>query len=274
VPSAGPHSNVAARAGRSLWLRALDARDRVAGRTDPLTPPRRLSDWVGDRDFQAVGDHLLHEIAGLAGLRPDEHVLDVGCGIGRLARPLTHHLAAEGGYDGFDIVASAIEWCQEHYSAFPNFHFQHADVRSTLYNPEGRLQAATFHFPYAGEQFEVVAMTSLLTHLVTTEAEHYIDESARVLRGGGRLFATAFLLEDESRAHLERGDANVRFTGDDGRQALADPSVPASAVALDERWLRDCLEVAGLRLTPPRYGSWCGRASATGWQDTLVAVRG
>ena len=75
------------RALTSLRLRALDARDRITGRGDPLVPPRRLQ-FVGRGDFVETGDEFMRHFLDLAGLKAHHRVLDVGCGIGRMARPL------------------------------------------------------------------------------------------------------------------------------------------------------------------------------------------
>lgn len=56
-------------------------------------------------------------------------MLDVGCGSGRMALPLTGYLNSEGRYAGFDISQKAIAWCQEHItSAHPNFQFEVSDI--------------------------------------------------------------------------------------------------------------------------------------------------
>ena len=39
-------------------------------------------------------------------------MLDVGCGTGRMAVPLTGYLSDEE-YEGFDLMPEVIEWCQE-----------------------------------------------------------------------------------------------------------------------------------------------------------------
>src|SRR3954449_7001321 len=92
---------VQGRAATSLKLRAADALDRVAGRHDPLVPPRRLQ-FVGAGDFVATGDEFLGHLVALADLTPQSDVVDIGCGIGRIARPLAHFLTT-GTYAGFDV---------------------------------------------------------------------------------------------------------------------------------------------------------------------------
>ena len=83
---------VLARAVTSLRLRALDLGDRALGRGDRLVPPRRLRGFTGDSDFVATGDEMLRLARVHGGLSGDSRVLDVGCGIGRLARTLTEVL--------------------------------------------------------------------------------------------------------------------------------------------------------------------------------------
>jgi SAM-dependent methyltransferase len=108
---AGPSAR---RARTSLRLRALDARDRLSGRSGRLVPPRRLQ-FVGEGDFVGIGDEFLSHLVSLCGLRPEDRVLDVGCGVGRLARPLAGYLSLDGAYAGFDVSAAGIRWCTQHY---------------------------------------------------------------------------------------------------------------------------------------------------------------
>src|SRR5947209_5113048 len=118
-----------------LWLllrRAaygpLELADRLRGRRDPLRPPRWLL-HAAAAGSAALGERFLGHFRRLAGLRPDEAVLDVGCGVGRMALPLTRYLGPEGGYLGFDVLRPAVRWCRRRITpAFPRFRFAHADV--------------------------------------------------------------------------------------------------------------------------------------------------
>ena len=177
---------VLARALTSLRLRALDLGDRARGRGDPLVPPRRLRGFAGDSDFVATGDELLALARAHGGLRTDSRVLDVGCGIGRLARTLTEVLdpAAGGAYVGFDPVAPAVAWCAARYPA--HFRFVHADLRNDLYNPVGAVAATDYRFPVDDGWATLVMATSVFTHLDRPEVDRYLAETRRAMATGRR----------------------------------------------------------------------------------------
>lgn len=260
-------STLLSRAAIALKLRSADALDRVRGRHDPLVPPRRLQ-FVGAGDFAATGDEFLGHLIALADLTPRSDVVDIGCGIGRIARPLAGYLTS-GRYAGFDVDPRGITWCAERYPA-DRFSFTLADLRNPRYNPDGAASARDFRFPYDDDAFDVAVMTSVVTHLQAPEAEHYLAEAQRVLRPGGRLLATFFLLDDDSRAALRAGRARLSFPPDDeeSEMAVADPDLPEEAVAFDERWVRARLDVR--RIEP---GTWRGIPSppARSYQDIVIA---
>jgi SAM-dependent methyltransferase len=259
----------------ALRLRALDALDVARGRRDPLVPPRRLWGTVGDTDFVATGDALLGLLVEEAGLAPGDRVLDVGCGIGRVARALAGHLAQDGAYAGFDVSADAVAWCARRYARrHPNFEFAHLDVRNDRYNLGGSTLARDARFPYDDASFDVAVATSVFTHLLSDEADRYLAETARVLRPGGRLLATFFLLDDAARRRQREGAAAIAFPHEHWPAAFADADLPQSAVAYDEAWVRERLAAHGLTPRPETLrGSWSGHPGAAGFQDVLVAER-
>jgi SAM-dependent methyltransferase len=259
------------RAVTSVRLRAVDALDSVSGRRDPLIPPRRMSGYVGPGDFRATGEEFLGHFRELAGLRPEDRVLEMGCGIGRMARVLTGVLRPPGSYDGFDVVASGIAWCQAHYRDTPApFRFVHADLRNPAYNPDGALRATEYHFPYDDDAFDLVIATSLFTHLLASDAAHYLAEAARVLAPGGRVLSTWYLIPESDRAAPPAGFAR---TDPAAPTALRNPDVPEEAVAVDEAWVRDHLGALGFSRETLAGGTWRG-GEGHSLQDILVAHRG
>ena len=78
----------------------LDVFDFLAGRRDPLVPPRGL--WfVGGGNFR--DNQLLESFIRIGDLQRQNRVLDVGCGIGKQAVPLTQYLTAGGSYEGMSL---------------------------------------------------------------------------------------------------------------------------------------------------------------------------
>lgn len=257
----------------AVKLRGLDLFDRLMGRSDELVPPRRMN-FVGPGDFVKTGDEFLGYFKELGGLQPGEDVLDIGCGIGRMARPLTTYLDREGSYKGFDVAPEGIDWCQRQIaSRYPNFSFDLLDLKNAKYNPSGTGLASNLSFPYPDQSFDFVFATSVFTHLVEDDLLRYLQESSRVLRCGGRLFATFFLLNEESRTLIEAGRSQFPFPTAGDVAVLAE-DLPEEAIAFDQRWLSARLNEVGLRCrAAPAYGSWCGRKEFTTLQDVVVAIK-
>jgi SAM-dependent methyltransferase len=238
-----------------------------------LIPPRGLS-FVGGGDFEQTGREFLGHFTELGGLRPGDDVLDVGCGIGRMAIPLTEYLQG-GSYAGFDVGREMVRWCSRHITPrHPEFEFSWAPVYNRKYNPFGDLSAAEFRFPYPDASFDFAFATSLFTHLVHDEAQHYLEETARVLRPGGTCFLTFFLLTDEAEREMAAGRATFRFEHEIDGAATTDPRLPEEAVAYRLDKARTMLGRAGLEIREPiHFGGWANAPDAPTLQDVIVAKR-
>jgi SAM-dependent methyltransferase len=231
---------------------------------------------VGTGDFEAIGRGIVVELQVSCGLRPDHHVLDIGCGVGRVAIPLTQYLSAEGRYEGFDPVAKAVRHCQERITpSYPSFRFQAADLYNKRYNPRGRCRDHEYRFPYADGTFDVVLATSVFTHLLPEGTERYIAETARVLKPGGCFLATYFLLNDASTQAMEAGRSTIRFSPASAVHAVHKPRVPEAAVAFREEFVAGLYARHGLAETQPTsYGAWSGQPTPyAGSQDLRVAKK-
>jgi SAM-dependent methyltransferase len=241
----------------------------MLGHHDRLVPPRRAS-FVGNSDFRETGDQFLDLFVKYGGLSSGDRVLDVGCGIGRMARPLSRVLSPPAGsYDGFDVVADGIAWCQQHYrdTQVP-FRFAHVDLHNAEYNPTGREPADQFTFPYPDDSFDLTLATSVFTHLLAPDAQRYLAEIARTLKPGGRLFSTWFTVDDDA----DRDGPEplmINFQHPVGEAIVADPEAPAAAVAYPKRWLENSFASAGLSLQGVVRGSWSGSVGPT-TQDIVI----
>jgi SAM-dependent methyltransferase len=247
---------------------------RPATVEEMLPPPD--DDSVGVGDFRAIGQAYVDELKRSCGLLPDHRVLDIGCGIGRMAIPLTQYLSREARYEGFDPVRRSIDHCRSRTTpSYPNFCFQHADVYNKSYNPQGVLVDAEYRFPYPDGTFDVALAVSVFTHLLPAGTERYIAETARVLKPGGRFLATYFLLNDASRAAIEAGRSMLSLPIRRAGHRVQVPDFPEAAVGYDEELIMRFYVKAGLELTQPAgYGVWSGRPPSgyAEYQDLLVAT--
>jgi len=271
------------RAARRLELRARDRWEVLSGTRDALTPPMHMLKFIGsDESFRTLGDAYLRLFRDLADLKRDERVLDVGCGVGRMAVSLAHYLNAEGSYDGFDCWKDGITWCRRNITRrFPNFRFQHIDVYNGVYNPTGRRMVNELTFPYPDSSFDFITLNSVFTHMLPGDVMRYLREIRRVLRPGGRVFVTWFLLDDDTRELLRerkrpRDHAGpwLDFSYDRGNYWTTSADAPESAVAYDVEYVRASYSAVGLTVKDPiRRGEWPGRPGTPGaiFQDIIVA---
>ena len=239
-----------------------------------MVPPRSMS-FVGSGNFLEIGNEFKGYFVELADLRPSDRILDVGCGIGRMAVPLTGYLSGEGEYFGFDIVKKGIRWCQGRISPkFNNFHFQHSDVYNKYYNPNGKVLSRDFRFPFENGFFDFVFLTSVFTHMLPTDLKNYLGEISRVLKPGGKTLITFFLLNSESKALLSSEASSLDFKHEIAGCLTVNPKVPEDAVAYGEDFILNLYDHNGLIINHPiHYGSWCGRSNFLSYQDLVIATR-
>jgi ubiquinone/menaquinone biosynthesis C-methylase UbiE len=245
---------------------------------DAMTPPRRLmnvgSNSLTRSDFHAIGRKQMEFLVRVGGLKPDDDVLDIGCGVGRMAIQLTGYLSPEGSYRGFDIVRRSVDHCRDAITPrFPNFQFHHADVHNSSYNPHGTIRPQDFRFPYPDASFSFIFLTSVFTHMQWSEVDQYMGEIRRVLARGGHTLATYFLVNPESESAIRAGKTRYTFPYPRERGRVEVKDDPDTAVALDEVSVRDLYLKKGLDIVETRYGAWAGRQADDSFQDIIVATK-
>jgi SAM-dependent methyltransferase len=251
-----------------------DLQESLAGKSRPLTPPRRMWEMVGGRgaDFHDMGKQLA-DLVIAHGLKPEHRVLDIGSGIGRLAVPLTRYLTPPGSYDGVDIMPAAVEWCQRAVTpAWPAFRFQSLDVRNDRYNPNGASPAATYVFPFQDATFDFVFLGSVFTHMFAPDMRNYLTEISRMMRPGATCVISYYLVDDSRRANVAAGPHGMSFQHPLDGAWCEFPEIPEAAIAFDKAKILTLYEDLGLRIETVTLGAW--DRSPNQDQDLIVARKG
>jgi SAM-dependent methyltransferase len=260
--------------GRSYLKNVLlDLWEKLTGTADSEIPPHRLN-ISGNGPFRLLGDNNLHLCGSIGQLKPEDSVLDIGCGIGRTALAMAKFLTSKGSYTGLDVIKFAVEWCQRHVAGMhPNFSFVYADIQNETYNRRGKIIPHLYDFPFENETFTFSLATSLFTHLLPLTAERYIKEAERVLRPGGRFLSTWFLLDERTEAGLASGNALLQFPFRFEVHAQNTLYAPEQAVAFRRSCVEEMLLRNGFIIETLAYGRWSGGASTIDSAQDVVLVR-
>ena len=141
-------------------------------------------------DFDEVGQAEV-KLLRYFGLNESDFLVDVGCGSGRLAIPLS--LTHKGGYLGTDVVPEALEYARERVKR-KDWRFEFVDALK-IPLPEGSA--------------DMVCFFSVFTHLIHEQSFQYFEESFRVLKPGGKLVFS--FLEFAVRSHWEHFESSALY---------------------------------------------------------------
>jgi len=219
-------------------MRGVLRRRRRSEKPLPL-PPFQMRELVGPTEPEAFDQPAGEPVFPTVAPEQYEMVFDFGCGCGRAARKLALARAPmPQRYVGIDLHAGMIAWAKTNLgSRLPNFDFVHHDVFNPGFNPNPDLPRSA-PFPVDDSSVTLLIAWSVFTHLVQEQAEHYLDEVARVLRPDGVMIATWFLFEKAYFPMMQ-----------DFQQALyINETDPTNAVIFDADWLLASLESRGLRI--------------------------
>jgi len=234
---------------RSILLDSLD----LTSKRGLLIPPLKLRRYIGKEDWKNYDNISL--LTENCGLKPNHKILDVGCGCGRTAISLTSYLNSKGSYDGLDIVKDFIDWLQNNVTPkYPNFHFQHANIKNPSYNLNGTIADSKFKFPYESNSFDIVFLFSVFTHMLPLGIENYFSEIARVLKPNGKCAISYFLLPSKSMTFVDTGKG----------YSVIDFEIPENAVAYKLEHVMELYTKNELLILEHIYG----------FQDMIIAKKG
>jgi SAM-dependent methyltransferase len=256
-----------------VYRRVADELGLLLGQRDELTPPYwmfsdpdRLDGSHNVREFVSIGESTVSWLIS-EGLAPSHRVLEIGCGIGRMALPLTRRLTNGGSYDGIDITLDKIHYCKKTIGRrYTNFRFHQADVYNKYYNPCGKLQASEYRFPFDDKTFDFVFLISVFTHMLPTDMEHYLSEIARVLVRGAKCISSFWLTDVKlGSPYYDYSEVCEIYSKEE----------PEHGVFYIEEFVRSLYRRYGLTVGRLVHGSWITREDSdpNHQQDIIIAVR-
>ena len=179
---------------RWLMLRHADAIDQAA-RTDTCLPPAemryRVSSSPHADEFVRIGKACATDIQSALvrigyDLKSFTRILDFGCGCGRT---LVHmkSLAPGAQFEGTDIDAKAIEWCQTN---LPFATFSLSKEKPPI--------------DYVANTFDFIYVISVFTHLDEEYQFIWLEELRRIAKPGAILLLTVHGIDDSRGFVFER----------------------------------------------------------------------
>lgn len=145
-------------------------------------------------DYFVTATHYGLFLQKYAGLKPNSHIVDIGCSWGYLGFALANFLNSNGAYLGIEVQGEATRWSKERLGWLgENFQFAHLDIYNDYYNPKGGTARGQVHLPIPDGWANVMIAGSVFTHMLEDGVQGYLHEISRVLARGG---VAAFSYDD------------------------------------------------------------------------------
>ncbi len=191
------------------------------------------------------------------GLQPGNDVLELAAGIGEVGFLAAEQIAPTGTLISSDFAPEMITAAQARAErmGITNVRFRQIDAEG-IDQPAATLDGVLCRWGY----------------MLMADPEAALKETRRVLKPGGRVSATYYLLNERS-LEVVRSDAPTpRFRHDRGDHMVTKPDVPEMVVGYREKYVTELYGRVGLEIDPPiEYGWWARPRPARGYQDAVVA---
>jgi SAM-dependent methyltransferase len=163
-------------------------------------PPRALMQVIGSPD----AEHFLlsmrayfPELTVRCRIPTSAHVLDIGCGAGRLALPFAQYLDDQGALWGVDVWQEGVEWCAAHITSAARTSFRTLSIENNYYfealRPEVRNSVDLGFIPDGS--LDLAYAISVFSHLRYQDLDGYLRELRRTLKPDGLAYLTGFVMD-------------------------------------------------------------------------------
>jgi SAM-dependent methyltransferase len=145
-----------------------------------------------DKDFLSSSVRDVQRLETYCGLTIRTSLLDFGCGAGRLAVGIKHHLKRIRDYHGVDVQGQLIDWCQQYLSG-SGYRFTYLNSENERYNLNGGNQK---HLGSENNSTDIVYAYSVFSHMNERDTQSYLRIIEQTLKPNGKAFITCFVEDD------------------------------------------------------------------------------
>ena len=244
---------------------------QIIRNSDYFLIPSRLRRKPSFLDAFLRGERVYDWIQQSIAIDSDWSVLDVGCGDGCVAGAFARH-SHRGLYTGFDINPVWINEMNSLYSrkGLNNFAFKYADMFHSYYNRKGSVDPISYAFPVDDSSIILVIFNSIFTHMKMELIRHYLDESRRILKPGGKIWCTFFVLDEHYNEDSVNDLHKKREVYDEGWTGT--PEKPELILMFPRESVWRAIEGAGFKVVNFKQGAWktAARSRLDPRQDILL----
>jgi SAM-dependent methyltransferase len=225
-----------------------------------------LNERVGGNDPERVGEFCFYHVGTNLDLQAEDHILDFGCGIGRVLVQVANRAPGSVQVVGMDIMPEAIDFCRAHIGpVFGNAAFELIEGSNVHYDKYISGGAAMPRDEvvrrYAGRFTKAYAF-SVFTHVDLGDFQALLAFVGALLAPGGLFLFTCFLLTEHTRGAIREGQSTFGFADpayeSGGRVFIGNTGDRLAFIAFDIALVMKMVEDSGLILTRIDFGSWRG----------------
>ena len=139
----------------------------------PARRLRRCGAEFPDAQFFIESARLeVSRLTDLCDLSVDGHVLDIGCGPGRLAIGWLAGSEDMPNYHDMDIDKTSIDWCVKHLAPLDaRLRFTHLDLFHERYNPRGEPFTRATRLPFESSLFQGIYLYSVFSNMTSSDIQ-------------------------------------------------------------------------------------------------------
>lgn len=244
-----------------------------------LIPAPEIRNWTGPFDdkeyYFNLGKQQSEKIIQWLSIKPDQKILDIGCGCGRIAIHFLNYLNKQGQYIGIDSNKKLLSYCADNISAINNnFQFRFIDAYNGSYSRDGKLKCQDIIFPIQDESVDIVIMWSVFTHMYLVDIDAYLKEIHRVLKKGG-VFISSFNLYNKfinNQIKMEKAYLDIKYRINENSYSL-NKETPEKGFAHNEEMVKELYWKNEFLIREIKYGIWSSKELVGEFHDCIIAQK-